>query len=140
MCNMLQAYCLVSKGVRLICTNQTPKGYKSVLMSTHGSKDILLNIQAIFGAKQMSEIIPLKSPFNVEGELTKENLLVDLNEPDANVELTSEELDFLNRNKFQLEGFISSCSHGSGRSSKDRQFFYVNSRPCDPKNASSITY
>lgn len=29
-------------------------------------------------------------------------------------------------------GYISSCVHGSGRSSTDRQFFYVNSRPCEP--------
>ncbi len=28
-------------------------------------------------------------------------------------------------------GFISTCSHGQGRSSADRQFVFVNSRPCD---------
>lgn len=28
--------------------------------------------------------------------------------------------------------FISSCAHGSGRSCTDRQYFYVNSRPCEP--------
>lgn len=33
---------------------------------------------------------------------------------------------------FQLEGCISSCAHGQGRSATDRQFFYVNSRPCEP--------
>lgn len=33
---------------------------------------------------------------------------------------------------FQLEGFISSCAHGQGRSSTDRQFYYINNRPCDP--------
>jgi hypothetical protein len=35
-------------------------------------------------------------------------------------------------NPFQLEGCISSCAHGQGRSTTDRQFFYVNSRPCEP--------
>ena len=33
---------------------------------------------------------------------------------------------------FQLEGCISSCAHGQGRSSTDRQFYYINNRPCDP--------
>lgn len=32
----------------------------------------------------------------------------------------------------EFTGFISSCAHGSGRSSTDRQFFFVNSRPCEP--------
>lgn len=32
---------------------------------------------------------------------------------------------------FQLEGCISSCAHGQGRSSTDRQFYFINNRPCD---------
>lgn len=32
----------------------------------------------------------------------------------------------------EFTGFISSCAHGSGRSSCDRQFYYINSRPCEP--------
>lgn len=38
----------------------------------------------------------------------------------------------LTENLLQLEGCISSCAHGQGRSTTDRQFFYVNSRPCEP--------
>lgn len=38
----------------------------------------------------------------------------------------------LTESPFQLEGCISSCAHGQGRSTADRQFFYVNSRPCEP--------
>ncbi|XP_022251208.1 mismatch repair endonuclease PMS2-like [Limulus polyphemus] len=32
---------------------------------------------------------------------------------------------------FRLEGYVSSCQHGLGRSSPDRQFLFVNGRPCD---------
>jgi DNA mismatch repair ATPase MutL len=32
---------------------------------------------------------------------------------------------------FQIEGFVSNCSHGLGRSTPDRQYIYVNKRPCD---------
>lgn len=31
-----------------------------------------------------------------------------------------------------VSGFISHCTHGVGRSSTDRQFFFINWRPCDP--------
>jgi len=30
-----------------------------------------------------------------------------------------------------LSGYISSCVHGEGRSAADRQFMFVNKRPCD---------
>jgi len=30
-----------------------------------------------------------------------------------------------------LSGYVSSCVHGEGRSAADRQFFFVNKRPCD---------
>ncbi len=32
---------------------------------------------------------------------------------------------------FEIDGFISTCRHGQGRSKPDRQFFFVNGRPCD---------
>merc|ERR1719244_2185170 len=32
----------------------------------------------------------------------------------------------------KLEGFISSPVHGEGRGAPDRQFYFVNNRPCDP--------
>lgn len=32
---------------------------------------------------------------------------------------------------FRLNGFVSKCEHGSGRSTTDRQFFFINGRPCD---------
>ncbi|KFV60132.1 Mismatch repair endonuclease PMS2, partial [Tyto alba] len=31
-----------------------------------------------------------------------------------------------------ITGFISRCDHGVGRSTTDRQFFFINQRPCDP--------
>lgn len=31
----------------------------------------------------------------------------------------------------RMEGFVSKCAHGQGRSSTDRQFIFINGRPCD---------
>ncbi|KAK2117130.1 hypothetical protein P7K49_004016 [Saguinus oedipus] len=37
-----------------------------------------------------------------------------------------------------ISGFISQCAHGVGRSSTDRQFFFINRRPCDPAKVSRL--
>lgn len=138
MCQILQAYCLVTKGVRILCSNQTPKGAKTVVLQTHGAQDVLANISAIFGARQVADLVPLKSPFE-KGHLSEAGLRADL-ESSADAadttltQFSAEDVERLNQADFQLEGFISSCRHGAGRSSRDRQFFFVNSRPCDPKN------
>lgn len=31
-----------------------------------------------------------------------------------------------------ITGFVSRGDHGVGRSATDRQFFFINNRPCDP--------
>lgn len=103
MCQMMQGYCLVARGVRIICTNQTKKGAKSTVMATAGSQSYMENITAIFGPKQKADLLALSTTAAEEAE-----------------------------NGFQIEGWISSCAHGSGRSTRDRQFFYVNARPCEP--------
>ncbi|XP_053683358.1 mismatch repair endonuclease PMS2 [Sabethes cyaneus] len=129
MCHILQAYCLVSVGVRIICTNQNKKGVKSVVMSTQGNgQSVLDNISTVFGTKQMAELIQLKPAINSSGKI------MDLNASDFDdsLSLTQEEVDSLNLSRYTIEGYVSSCAHGSGRSSKDRQFFYINSRPCEP--------
>ncbi|XP_055534971.1 mismatch repair endonuclease PMS2 [Wyeomyia smithii] len=129
MCHILQAYCLVSVGVRIICTNQNKKGVKSVVMSTQGTgQTVLDNITTVFGAKQTAELVQLKPAINSSGKI------MDLNASDFDdsLSLTQEEVDSLNLSRYNIEGYVSSCAHGSGRSSKDRQFFYINSRPCEP--------
>ena len=39
---------------------------------------------------------------------------------------------------YRLTGHVSSCVHGEGRSSGDRQFVYVNKRPCDLPKVSRV--
>lgn len=104
MCQIMQGYGLVARGVRIICTNQTQKGAKTTVMATGGSQSYLENITAIFGPKQKVDLMELRTTEAEEEE-----------------------------NGFKIEGWISSCSHGSGRSARDRQYLYVNERPCEPK-------
>ncbi|XP_031194513.1 mismatch repair endonuclease PMS2 isoform X2 [Mastomys coucha] len=42
------------------------------------------------------------------------------------------------QNLFYISGFISQCTQGAGRSATDRQFFFINQRPCDPAKVSKL--
>lgn len=39
---------------------------------------------------------------------------------------------------YRITGYISSCVHGQGRSTADRQFVYFNKRPVDYAKVSSL--
>lgn len=69
-------------------------------MSTSGNKELIANISNVFGASLTSEIIPFK--INLE-EIIGEGI---------------------------VEGYISKPEFKVGRSSGDRQYFFINGRPC----------
>lgn len=80
-------------------------------MSTSGNKELVTNIANVFGAKLASQVIPFK---------------VDLSSVVGNG---------------SVEGFISKPEWGIGRSSTDRQYYYVNGRPCTlPKVKGKIPF
>ncbi|XP_025204221.1 mismatch repair endonuclease PMS2 [Melanaphis sacchari] len=106
MIQVVTGYCLVATQVKLSCVNQT-KSSNNVLLSTHGSNTVLENISCIYGSKQANSLLVLKKVIPVD-----------------EVDDTS--------NIFEIDGYVSSCDHGGGRSSKDRQFYFINSRPCEP--------
>lgn len=116
LCQLLYGYCLVSKGIKFICTNTTGTGSKSTVTSTDGKETVRDNIVNVFGTRQIASLIDveLKHP---NAEVLKE----------YEIKLSAE--DPL---PFTAEFLISSVIHGSGRSVNDRQFYYINSRPCEP--------
>ncbi|KAJ3662971.1 hypothetical protein Zmor_007285 [Zophobas morio] len=122
MCQLLYAYCLVSKGVKFSCTNTTSKGSKNTVASTDGLNTVRDNIINVFGAKQISSLIE-----------------VEIIEPDESF-LNEYGIKSLEKNSlpFDFDFFISSVIHGSGRSTSDRQFFYINSRPCEPTKLTKL--
>ena len=83
---------------------------KSTLqLSTNGNKTIRENIANVFGARSLSSLEQLNLHLEIDvrhigGQRTTENI--------------------------EVVGYVSKAAHGEGRSSSDRQFFYVNSRPC----------
>ncbi|KAM6250026.1 mismatch repair endonuclease PMS2 isoform 2-T2 [Porphyrio hochstetteri] len=116
MVQLLQAYCIVSKGVRINCTNQIGQGKKSSVVSTDGSPSLKENIGAVFGQKQLQSLIPF----------------VQLPPNEAVCEEYGLNATDMPQNLYSITGFISRCDHGVGRSTTDRQFFFINQRPCDP--------
>lgn len=131
LCTILQSYCLISTGVRIMCTNQTKKGARTTILSTSGGNKIVDNISSIFGPQQIRSLIEMKPPIiNTGDEITD----AELKENSISVD----DVDGLNLNRFKLTGWISSVKHGCGRSARDRQFIYVNSRPCEPKSVLKI--
>ncbi|XP_031640491.1 mismatch repair endonuclease PMS2 [Contarinia nasturtii] len=134
MCQILQGYGLISYGKRIILTNHTAKGGKATIISTNGSHSLRENIVAIFGSKQNTNLLQIRPPIEPNEVLTQEML----KSLDTSINVTDDELDNLRLNRFQFDGYVSSCSHGCGRSAKDRQFFFINGRPCDPKTISKL--
>ncbi|KAJ1279757.1 hypothetical protein BS78_04G179800 [Paspalum vaginatum] len=96
--SLLNAYALIAKGVRLLCTNAVGKNSKTVVLRTQESSSMKDNIITIFGLNTFKCL----EPFSVT---------------------TSDGCE--------IEGFLSKPGPGTGRSSGDRQFFYVNGRPVD---------
>ncbi|CAH2091320.1 unnamed protein product [Euphydryas editha] len=162
MTNLLYAYCLISVGVKITCTNQVSASNKSLVVATQGSPFYKDNIACVFGIKQLQNIFEIKTE---QVSNIKENIFKGLsaevkdngesiNIEDVDIDLSEDSNDAQNDESknsqeiitssqksqgyknvpdpVELVGYISSCEHGSGRSSTDRQFFYVNSRPCEP--------
>lgn len=137
MTNLLQEYCLVLLNIKIICTNLLKSGTKNTVVQTSASKTILENIISVFGSTQANNLVAIKPPTEDDGNYT-ENSITDLDDPNTCLDFKKEELETLNRLGFKIEGFVSSSEHGKGRSAKDRQFFYVNSRPVEPKAVTKI--
>ena len=53
MVQVLQAYCVISAGVRISCTNQLGQGKRQPVLCTSGSASMKENIGLVFGQKQV---------------------------------------------------------------------------------------
>ncbi|XP_069012052.1 mismatch repair endonuclease PMS2 [Embiotoca jacksoni] len=122
MIHILQSYCIVSTGVRITCSNQNGQGKRSTVLSTSGSQNMRDNIGAIFGPKQPQSLLPFQQVSPTENIIEEYGL-------------KEEELP---KQLFSITGFVSRGDHGVGRSATDRQFFFINNRPCDPLKVTKL--
>ena len=108
---LLQAYALVSSGVRIICSNQSGgKHAARAPSSTPRATEACDKTSAtVFGAKTIQAMVPVDA--ELEGGVG-----------------------------CRLVGFVSKAASGCGRGAGDRQFFFVSGRPVDlPRFAKTIS-
>ncbi|RXG51803.1 Mismatch repair endonuclease PMS2 [Armadillidium vulgare] len=123
MVQVLYSYCLISTNVRINCTNLSGKN-KTTIVSTESQSSLKENISSIFGPKQVAGLLQIE-----QKKPTEEVLL------EYGIHGNGEHE---NNQYFKLEGYISSCAHGNGRSASDRQFYFINNRPCDPSKVMRV--
>ncbi|XP_033756815.1 mismatch repair endonuclease PMS2-like isoform X2 [Pecten maximus] len=121
MINAVNSYCIISTNVRITCSNQTDKGQRSIVVSSKGNTSLKDNISNVFGPKQMKCLLEIKQLGPNKDVCTEYGL----GSCQGNI-------------PFRLEGYISPCVHGQGRSSADRQYFFINKRPCDSPKLSKV--
>ncbi|KAK4407020.1 DNA mismatch repair protein PMS1 [Sesamum angolense] len=73
--SLLNAYALIAKGVRLVCTNTAGKNVRSVVLKTQGSGSLQDNIITVFGTSTFSCLEPVTLSISdgcvVEGFISK---------------------------------------------------------------------
>ncbi|KAL1721544.1 DNA mismatch repair protein MutL [Schizophyllum commune] len=124
--HLLNAYALGpcasndGKPVKLTVSNQMDKGAKSVQIRTPGQPSCRASVTALWGPRALDNVVDLDLSFDVERDrvsmrrLNPNGILTDL--PPIHV---------------TVKGLVSKFTVGAGRTGTDRQFFFVNGRPCD---------
>ncbi|PIO77293.1 DNA mismatch repair protein [Teladorsagia circumcincta] len=112
----VQSFALSRPDVKFICSN-TVAGKRLQQICTPGNANIRDVVTNLFGGR------------------TDKNMMVDIVRCLPNDEVClNYGLDPKNTSiyaDYTISGFVSSCEHGFGRSTADRQFVYVNQRPVD---------
>ena len=97
-------------------------------------------MSALWGPKSLENIVDLDLRFSVE---TEKSVLRRQNLADVSAGCVAQSVIELNTDNFcsssidvRVRGLVSKFVVGGGRSGTDRQFFYVNGRPCAPSKVS----
>ncbi|KAI0272033.1 hypothetical protein BGY98DRAFT_1003906 [Russula aff. rugulosa BPL654] len=121
--NLLTAYALVpcareNNGVVLTVSNTPDGGKKTTQLRTVGATSVRASVGALWGPKQLDNLVDLDLSFEVV--------------PEKSVLRRHREDGSIGNHRIRVEGLISKFASGSGRTGTDRQFFFINGRPCAP--------
>ena len=108
---------------------------KTSQLRTDGATSIRASVGALWGPKQLENLVDLRLSFEVVPEKV---VLRRREEGDVRNQYVSTPLcplfrvpNILDR-QIRVEGLISKFTPGAGRVGTDRQFFFINGRPCAP--------
>ncbi|KAG5635395.1 hypothetical protein H0H81_011417 [Sphagnurus paluster] len=123
---LLNAYalgpcCTAGAGVKLSVSNQVEKGQKTVQLRTSGATSTRSSVSALWGPKALDNIVDLDLTFQVDRDK------ISLKRVQSHTDLAAD----TDPVEVSVKGLISKFTVGGGRTGTDRQFFYVNGRPCN---------
>ncbi|CAH8608176.1 cGMP-specific 3',5'-cyclic phosphodiesterase [Schistosoma haematobium] len=136
--SMLTAYCLVSIGVQISCSRIGKKGELVSVISNGPSISLKDNISAVFGHAQLDNLVELEQidtipediceEFNIKSLSTEHSIKISgyvSKSPDPSTNISSSLIgnsspSLTNKRRTSI-----------GYSSSERQFIYINGRPCD---------
>ncbi|CAB3408631.1 unnamed protein product [Caenorhabditis bovis] len=128
MLTMVQSFALMCPQIRFLVTNTIAGGKRQNIICTPGGnstvRDVVTNLFGFSGGKH--EKLPL---VDIKCEFPNEEIQVLHSIPKNELHI----FDLI-----KIHGFVSSCEHGNGRSTSDRQFVYINNRPVDYSRVCSI--
>ncbi|KAF5874100.1 putative dna mismatch repair protein [Botrytis fragariae] len=113
---VLGQYACIQTGIKFTVSQQAAKGKKTTIFSTKGNPTTRENIVNVFGAKTLTQLIPM-------------DLRLEL-EPTGGPSQRRSTQDDGETKDIRIIGHISRPATGEGRQTPDRQMFFVNSRPC----------
>ncbi|KAG0218911.1 hypothetical protein B0O80DRAFT_504572 [Mortierella sp. GBAus27b] len=138
---IIQAYALITTNVRISCISQVDKRPPNTQISTIGNGSIRQNIINVFGPKDAANLVELNliirkddSGLDASDDDDRQSDKDD-DKSDEDVEGGGDSHRKQN-GVVTLTGYISSPAFGKGRSAPDRQYIYINGRPC---NLPSVT-
>ncbi|KAA3675924.1 DNA mismatch repair protein PMS2 [Paragonimus westermani] len=144
--SLLTAYCLSTVGVQISCSRITKSGEKIHVVSNGSATSIKDNLAAVYGQHIVNNLVELAEVNTVPNDILDE----------FNVKTTTDSSSirvcgFITKPPTQEVVEPSAGSHGSiglsrgrsgsssGRSTSDRQFVYVNGRPCELPRLTRLT-
>lgn len=124
--SLLQAYAIICTGVKIsvtaITVSSASKSRKSLVFASNGNQSLKQNIVNIFGASAINTLMALDLSF-VWGKT-----IVKIQETNDKQTEDGDDSDYML--SARMTGFISMPIFGHGRTSGDRQLYFINSRPC----------
>ncbi|CAD6190923.1 unnamed protein product [Caenorhabditis auriculariae] len=117
----VQSFSLMKPTIKFLCSNMIAGKRQSLICTPGGNssiKEVVLNLFGGMSNKKNSS----SSLIEIKRELPDEEICALYSLLGYSEHLYDE---------ITLAGFVSSCEHGSGRSSADRQFVYINNRPIE---------
>ncbi|GJJ71777.1 DNA mismatch repair protein PMS2 [Entomortierella parvispora] len=133
---LIQAYALIVPNVRISCVSQTDKKSAVTYIATSGNASVRQNIINVFGPKAMVDVVDfdlelVKGQAKGDGDKDDKDDKSNGNGKDTVEDADGDDEDENEQDTgISLTGYISSPNFGKGRSAADRQYLYINGRPC----------